>query len=202
MAQAGDLHVDLRGGLQIYDHPEPFRGPGGLSAIIDVNRLVGGRAVDAGDATLTLNGVSPSRNQLGSFTTLAAPDLHIGPGNRVELVAEAGASRLAYTFDCPDVAMTAPADGALVKLGDPVVASWTGTVRNYEGSIDIARIALYDLDGAIQTVTLPTPAAVDPGYDGLAIVLLVPGKPAPDEKQLAIEPYCDLTRRVILNVTP
>ena len=221
MAQAGDLHVDLHGGLQIYDHPEAFRGPAGVSAIIDVFRQVGGVAVDVGDATLTLNGVSLPRNQRGSFTTLTAPDLHIGPGSRVELLAEAGASHLTYTFDCPDVAMTAPADGVPVKLGEPVVASWTGTVRNYEGSIDIARIALYDynsktgdfsgatlfhiaqvLGDATQTVTLPTPAALDPGYDGLAIVLLVPGQPAPDEDQLAIEPYCDLTRRVILNVTP
>jgi hypothetical protein len=218
---AGDLHLDLRGGLQVYDHPEPFRGPSGLSAIIDVSRLVGGRAVAVSDATVTLNGVSLARNQLGSFTTVTAPDLHIGAGSRVELLAEAGSSRLTYTFDCPDVVMTAPVDGATVKLGDPVVASWTGTVRNYEGSIDTAMVALQDydsttgsfsgatsfhiaqnLDGATQSVTLPTPAALDRGFDGLAVVLLVPGEPARDDQHLAIEPYCDLTRRVILNVTP
>jgi hypothetical protein len=217
----GDLHIDLRGGLQVYDHPEPFRGPSGVSAIIDVSRQVGGRAVAVPDATVTLNDVSLSRNQLGSFTAVTAPDLHIGAGSVVELVAEAGASRLSYIFHCPDAVMTAPADGTVVKLGDPVVASWTGTVRNYEGSIDTATVALYDydsktgnfsgatsfhiaqdLDGATQTVTLPTPSALDRGFDGLAVVLLAPGKPALDDKQLAIEPYCDLTRRVILNIAP
>jgi hypothetical protein len=221
MAQGGDLHLDLHGGLQIYDHPEPFLGPSGLSTLIDVFRLVDGVAVAVADATVTLNGVPLPRNQRGSFTAATAPDLHISAGSRVELVAEAGASRLTYTFDCPDVAMTAPADGAAVRLGDPVIASWTGTVRNYEGSIDTAMVALYDynsntgnfsgatsfnirqnLDGATQTVTLATPAAVDPGFDGLAVVLLAPGEPAPDAQKLAIEPYCDLTRRVILNVTP
>lgn len=220
-ARADDLHLDLHGGLQIYDHPEPFRGSSGVSAIIDVSRSVGGHPVAAIDATVTLNGISLSRNQVGSFTSVTAPDLHIGAGSRVELVAEAGASRLTYTFDCPDVVTTAPADGATVKLGEPVVVAWTGTVRNYAGSIDTAQVALYDydsktgnfsgatsfhiaqaLDGTTRTATLPTPAAVDPGFDGLAIVLLAPGKPAPDEEQLAIEPYCDVTRRVILRVAP
>jgi hypothetical protein len=186
---------------------------------MDVYRQVGTHTEQVPEATVTVNGVSLPRNERGSFTTISTP-LSIGAGTRVELVAAAGATRLTYTFDCPDIVVTAPADGDTVELGDQVVASWSGTVRNYEGSIDTAQISLYNydsttgnfsgatsyhvfqnLDGLTQTATLPIPAAVDPGYDGLAVVLLVPGKPAVDDNHLAVEPYCDLNRRVILKVS-
>jgi hypothetical protein len=162
--------------------------------------------------------VALPKNQVGAFTLFMAPGLTIGPGTRVELVVVAGGNRISYTFDCPDVGMTAPVDDQPVKLGDPVVATWTGLVTNYEGSIDTAMVridnydsvtgrfgvslrAVHTLDGTTQTATLVAPSALDPGYDGLAVVLLVPGKPAVDDIHQAIEPYCDLNRRVILKVS-
>jgi hypothetical protein len=214
-----DIRVDLHGGVQVYDHPEP--GLGSVVGTIDVSRRVGEHGEGAeriAAATVALNGVALPKNAVGAFTLFMAPGLMIGPGTQVELVVMAGGNRISYTFDCPDVVMTAPGDGAAVKLGDPVVASWTGLVTNYEGSIDTAMIRIdnYDsvtghfgvsfkavqtLDGTTQTATLVTPSALDPGYDGLAVALLVPGKPAVDETHQAIEPYCDLNRRAILKAS-
>jgi len=215
------VHLDLHGGLQIYDHPGILYGPGGVSGSIDVFHGVDGGFELIPGATLTLNGVSLSKTARGGFTTVMATGLEIGPGTTVDLVATAGASRLAYTFDCPNVVVTAPADGATVVLGASLVVSWTGAVRNYEGSIDTAQVALYNydsrtgnfsgatsykvsqkLDGSTQTATLALPSAVDAGYDGFAVMLIAPGKPAADDNQLAIEPYCTLNRRVILTVSP
>jgi len=220
-ATAGDIHLDLRGGLQIYDHPGALYGPGGVSGLIDVFRTVGNSSELIPGATLTLNGVSLPKTARGEFTTVMATGLKIGPGTQVDLVAMAGASRLAYTFDCPDVVVTAPADGDTVVLGEPLVISWTGTVRSYARSIDTASVAIYNydsttgifsgvtsynasqvLDGSTQTATLPIPPAVDAGFDGLAVMLIAPGEPAADENQLAVEPYCTLNRRVILKVSP
>jgi hypothetical protein len=214
-----DLHLDLHAGIQVYDHPDPALGGDTVSGLIDVFREVDGHSERIPDATVTLNGVSLPRAATGGFTTLHA-GLQIASGSRVALVASAGASGLAYSFDCPDVVMTAPLDGATVALGDPVVASWTGPVRNYEGSIDTAMIMLvgYDsttgrfdyasifasqrLDGTTQTATLATPATLDARHDGLGIVVIAPGMPAADPAQRAVEPYCDVNRRVILHVAP
>jgi len=216
-----EIRVDLHGGLQIYDHPEAVYGPSGIGGSIDVYRRVGNTTEFVPGATLTLNGVSLPKTPRGEFTPVMVAGLKISPGATVDLVAMAGASRLAYAFECPNVVVTTPVDGDTVVLGESVVVSWTGTVRSYERSIDTPMVAIYDydsrtgnfsgatsykisqvLDGSTQTATLPLPSALDKGYDGLAIMLIVPGQPAVDDQQLATEPYCDLNRRVILKVAP
>jgi len=217
-AAPASLHLDLHGGIVVADLPVAGGHP--FNAVIDVTAVVDGKVTKPADATLTLNGVALARTPSGSFNTEHADGLHLAPGAAIELVATGAGDRVQFTMTCPDVALTAPAEGASVISDELLSVAWTGTIAVYPppASIDTPSLLLSDYDsskavagssGAHRsltagahdaTIVVPPHGTSSAGfvYDAYLLQLYVPGAPADTGAHEAIEPYCIVVRQVRL----
>ena len=211
------LQLDLHGGIVVSDLP--VASGHAYNAVIDVTARVGGVDTKVPDAAVTLNGVALTRTASGGFNTEHA-DLHLGPGSTIELVATGGGDRVEFTMTCPDVAITAPAEGRTVAKDELLTVTWTGAIAIYPppASIDTPSLSLVDYDatkavagsnGADRalsagahdaTIVVPAHGTSSAGfvYVGYLLQLYVPGEPADTGAHPAIEPYCIVVRQVRL----
>jgi hypothetical protein len=207
---------NLAGAFTIIDHPHADEG-NGVMAIITL--FDGDHAVT--DATLTVNNVPVHSDSNGRFFLYNVPGLTIAPGSRVNLVATSGTRQHSVSFDCPrDVTLTAPAEGATLKVGDQLSVAWSRDLGSDDPFYVTAELTLDEFNFAANRNVEDLLPAVGPRRqivergttqatftvpqheisgtntaDGYSVQLWVPGHRASD----AIS-WCTLLRRVHVHV--
>jgi hypothetical protein len=206
--------MQVRGPFLIIDHPYADQD---YAALIDVYDHVGNDFTKVDGATVTLNGVALPHYASNGFTTRGATGVTIAPGTSLEIVASHDAARATLAFACRgDLVLTAPAEGTAVAAGEPLTVAWTGALgTDNAGEPPTIVVEPYDsvhnrtsfdpsaprtriqLDGRSSTVTVNLPPATA-GYDGYAVTLSNPGRPAPVPADIGGEPWCTSWLRVHL----
>lgn len=130
----GGLRIDASLGVDIRELPGTGESAVSAIAIAVQKQDASGKKDVSMDSVLQINGVTiPYSADTKSYVFSNVTIPNAGPGSTITLSATRGTDSATFQVQCPDAALSMPAENTKVTEGQTVPVSWTGRIRYASG---------------------------------------------------------------------